>query len=466
VSGLKASIRTLHTARLLDLQIPAIIRTAREADKIDLADSGSETPKPSKNYNLVAKAILEKVKATGELTRREARDAAWCLWETVPALASNGPTVTSLVKAAETSGRRQPFRALASSYMASYAPDRSRIAEISAVLMRLAGGMGKPWAPLQSDLNLFHVVEGPQNLARVAVERSVSPTEVLSGYGLGAVNAQSGFANFCIARALEQMRDGKEPRHEVRLQWVRTFALRDGRELLFQEHGPLVADALLLPFGDTTPEEGVTDKFLAILLRLFGDPRSQPAKWAGMREAAAIVRRWLTKQSLRQFLEVVDRTAVAKMWKHRRAFWSAVYDRGLISDAWVVFSPLGASEARRIFGKEISFATFDGGPVANGQAVLLLRVGRGVVAEWSHSGKCIIWSDAAASGAPSLHSRTYRPNDLRAPDEASPDLRARVFALSHTSPEHYSWQPKVAEKLHQMTGVRISQSQYQVNQWR
>jgi hypothetical protein len=208
---------------------------------------------------------------------------------------------------------------------------------ISALLMRLAGGMGTPWARLQNDLNLFHSIEGPQNLARMAVERGMSPTEVLSGYGLGAVNAQSGFAKYCIAQALEQMRDGRDPRHEVRLQWVKTFALRSERELLFQEQGPLVADALLLPFGETTPTEATTDKFLEILLRLFGDPRLHPAKWARMRDAAAIVRRWLTKQSLRQFLEVVDQTAVARMWKHRRAFWGAVYDRGLISDAWVCF---------------------------------------------------------------------------------------------------------------------------------
>ena len=79
--------------------------------------------------------------------------------------------------------------------------------------MSLAGGMGKPWAPLHNDLNLFHFVEGPNNLARLAVERSISPTEVLTSYGLGALNAQSGFAKYCIARALEQMRDGKEPRH-------------------------------------------------------------------------------------------------------------------------------------------------------------------------------------------------------------------------------------------------------------
>ncbi|MBB5045967.1 hypothetical protein HNR60_000702 [Rhodopseudomonas rhenobacensis] len=452
----------MPTARLPALAIPPITRTAREAEEIGSAVLGADSPRASKNYNLVAREILQKVISTGELTRREARDAAWCLWETVPAIASSSPAVTSLVRATEISGKKQPFRALASSYMSGYAPDRPRIAEISAVLMRLAGSMGRPWGPLQNDLNLFDVVEGPQNLARMAVERSISPTEVLSGYGLGAVNAQSGFSKCCIARALEQMRDGKEPRHDVRLQWVKTFALRDGRELLFQEHGPLVAEALLLPFGASTPEEGVTDKFLAILLRLFGDPRSQPAKWARMREAATIVRRWLTKQSLRQFLEVVDRTAVARMWKHRRAFWGAVYERGLISDAWVVFGPLGAVAARRTFGKEISFATFDGGPVDKGHAVLLLRIGRGVVAEWSHNGRCIIWNDSEARGSPTLHLSTYHAADLRSPNGESPSLAEPVFAITHSGADVYAWQSKVAGKLHQMTGVRIPQSDYQV----
>jgi hypothetical protein len=462
VTGLKASIQALRGTRNWKLRLPQITRTARLAEVLDVSVLGSEAPKPSRDYNLVADNILSKVIATGELTRREARDAAWCLWETKPSLASNSSTVTSLVKATEDSNRKQPFRALASSYMTSYAPDRPAIEIISLVLMRLAGGIGKPWAHLQQDLNLFHSIEGPKNLARVAVERRISPTQVLHDYGLGAVNAQSGFAKHCTAEALEQMRDGREPRHEIRLQWVKTFALRNERELLFQEQGPLVADALLIPFGETTPVEAISDKFLEILIRLFGDPRLHPARWARMRDAAAIVRRWLTKQSLRQFLEVVDQIAVDRMWKHRRAFWGAVYDQELISDAWVVFGPQGADAARRAFGREISFATFDGGTVEKGHAVLLLRVGRGVVAEWSHSGRCIIWHDAEAAGAPVLHAPTYGPASLRAPGGASSTLETAIFAITHSYPENYYWQTRVAQKLHQMTGVRISQIQYQV----
>ena len=213
MTGLKASIQALRGTRNSTLRLPQITRTASLAEVFDVSVLGSEAPKPSKDYNLVAENILNKVIATGEMTRREALDAAWCLWETKPSLASNSSTLTSLVKATEDSNRKQPFRALASSYMTSYAPDRRAIEIISRVLMRLAGGMGKPWAHLQQDLNLFHPIEGPKNLAREAVERGLSPTQVLHDYGLGALNAQSGFAKYCIAEALEQMRDGREPRH-------------------------------------------------------------------------------------------------------------------------------------------------------------------------------------------------------------------------------------------------------------
>lgn len=463
MSVLKAALRAIRTGRAAAFPLPDITLTARAAERIVSPVSDSQAPAPGLDYNTVAANILAKAAATGELTRDEARAAAWCLWDTDPALASSSRAVTSLVRATEASRSKQPFRTLAASYMASYAPERPAIDAISALLVRHARRMGKPWAPLQNDLNLFDAAEGPRNLARVAVARGTSPIAVLSAYGLSAVNAQSGFARSCIATALEALRDGQEQCHDVRLQWVKTFALHDERELLFAEHAPLVADALLIPFGHTAPAEAVADRFTGILLRLFGDPRLQPARWIRMPEAAAVLRRWLTKQSLTQFLDVVDRVAVDRMWKHRRAFWGAIHDAGLISDAWVVFGPKGADLARRAFGKDIAFATFGSGTVAAGHAVLLLRVGQGVVAEWSHNGRCIIWSDAQAHGAPALHAPAYDVAALRASNKATPDLSAPVFAITHGRSDSYHWQMRVAGKLEQMTGVHIAQGRYRVS---
>jgi hypothetical protein len=112
-----------------------------------------------------------------------------------------------------------------------------------------------------------------------------------------------------------------------------------------------------------------------------------------MPSSAAIVRRWLTDQSLRQFLDVLDDSALQHQWKFRRAFWEAVYRRGLIGEAWVVFDKVSA---KLIFKGETPFARWEGGgskQIQNGPACLLLRIGSGIVAEWSHNGRCYIWHD-------------------------------------------------------------------------
>ncbi|MFL9828813.1 EH signature domain-containing protein [Rhodoplanes sp. SY1] len=176
-----------------------------------------------------------------------------------------------------------------------------------------------------------------------------------------------------------------------------------------------------------------------------------------MRDAEAIVRRWLVRASLLQFLDVVEEKAEPGMWIPRRAFWEAVYKKDLIRDAWVVFDGGGAQRARRSFGNELRFATFSG--VTPGQAVLILAIGTGLVVEWSFSGKCIIWEQADARDAPRLYQPTYRPGDLRH-RTATDDIDKPVFAISHMGSESYNWQRKVAAKLTRMTGVRLTQADY------
>ncbi len=254
---------------------------------------------------------------------------------------------------------------------------------------------------------------------------------------------------------------GAEADPSKRLEIVQNLALRAQGGLTFPEHGPLVAEALIKPFGQTMPDRATRDQFLALLIALFGDPRRYPGRWTRMREIETTIKRWLTEQTLRQFLDVVDEVAVERMWKYRRAFWEAIYAAELIDEAWVVFDPDGVRAARHTFGKQVEFAQFEDS-VQSGQAVLLMRVGRGVVAEWSHTGKCIIWNDAEARGAPRLNKPEYAVRNLRAPFNASADITRAIFAVSHTNADRYGWQHKVANKIHQMTGVRIPQSSYTV----
>lgn len=463
MSLLKDAIRSIGSRPLAPLRFPE--RTAVEAAAARLPDGTSDGPRKGRNYDEIAGELLRRI-GTGEvcpqLTSKEARDAAWCLWATTPALADHPGPLRCILNAVEAAPRQSPGRALAAAYMSAYAPDRAGIQEASAVLERLTARLGRPWTGLHDAYRLFHHREGPDRVARRALAERTSPTAVLRAGGLGALDGRSGFARACTGALLAEIaRDaGSEPRDRLAL--VQRVALGPEGRLLFDEHAPLVADALTKPFRDALPEKDVRDAYLSVLLALFKDPRLYPGNWARMPEAADTVRRWLTEQSLRQFLDIVGRGIQDQqhMWAPRRRFWEAVYEAGLISQAWVVFEPAGQQLARRVFGRTASFGAFGG--VQAGQAVLLLQVGRGLVIEWSHTGRCIIYNDAEAARVPKLYRKEYDAFELRAPDGATDNVGRSVFAVRHWPHEgQNSWQRKVAAKLHQMTGVRLRPEQFE-----
>ena len=132
------------------------------------------------------------------------------------------------------------------------------------------------------------------------------------------------------------------------LQKVKTWGLRPDKTIAFEQHRGVLVDALVLPFAEPTPSKQVRDNYLGFLVSNFGDPRLHSGRWTQMPSSGRVVRRWLTDQSLRQFLDVLDDSALEHQWKYRRAFWEAVYRKNLIAEAWVIFDRVGAQRARRI----------------------------------------------------------------------------------------------------------------------
>lgn len=231
-----------------------------------------------------------------------------------------------------------------------------------------------------------------------------------------------------------------------------------------------IADALLLPYSDATPEKRDRDRLLSFLLEQFEDPRQRPEHWTPMPQASRIARKWLIEQSLRQFLDVVSHSIVdptgALQWRYRRAFWTAVYDHQLITDACVIFDDEGARIAERVFEGKTPYSKWRRAArytqrkqIQRGQACLLLRIGPGVVAEWSHNGRCNIWRDAGDATAPKLHQDDYSSDEVQAASGYAP-LEAAKLAIMHSAPATYSWQGKVANVISELTGVTIFGSEY------
>jgi len=444
--------------------VPAIDAAA---GRIQAPSADLEAQIEDKDYDRIASELKGKLERAAVLDWRGLRDAAWCLWGTNPRLAEYPVLLRGILREIAEQKSRKPYRSLATNYIRSFDLKLPGLPEIAQSLSHGAELRGMPWSGLQSDFSVFDPEVGPGRVAKAAISSDTSPTDVLKASGLNALEAQSGFAKHSTQLALELLAGGLQMDHARRLDLIRRLTLDERGRLIFSDFGYLVASALVLPFRDRTPETGLRDKILALLISLFGDPRLRSDGWIRMREAEQIVRRWLTEQSLRQFLDVVDKVAVERMWRYRRAFWEAVYGEKLVSEAWVVFGSDGEKVARRVFGKEASFGTFSrfgNKIVEKGHAVLLLRIGNGVVADWSHNGRCCIWSNHEGRGAPSLYQAVYSTNEVSIAGGISDDINRATFSISHMSPETYNWQMKVAAKIQQMTGHRVPQSKFVVRQ--
>jgi hypothetical protein len=454
--------------RRLGLDVPGppnVTAVERAAAAIDGAGNGLQQPARVEDWDAIALRLGDKVENGVPLTTGELCKAAWCLWTTRPALGNSPTLLEALLRQVAAAERRRPFRALASSFVAAFDPARPGINVTGRVLAVEALRWGKPWQGLQEVHSFFHPEEGPRRLARTAIESGGTVPETLRQHGLGTMAAGGGYAKAVTGAILRELAGGAEVDHRRRLERIRQVALRPEGSLIFEDQSVLVAEALLRPFRRDDPDIAIQDLFLQTVLSLFGDPRLRPGRWNQLRELEDIVQRWLTRQSLRQFLEIVDQTADLSMWKYRRRFWEAVHNAGLVKGAWVVLGPDGVSRARRAFGKSASFAQFSGGgrkQVASGHAVLLLQVGRGVVADWSHNGKCNIWADADMVGAPKLFRGTYDSDEVRIAAGTGNLETDSLFSIMHMSSETYNWQNKVADRLFKMTGFRLQQTLYRV----
>lgn len=458
-----ARLSSTHSAIVL----PSLSFTTKAAAKIGASEMNLVARSNTASMNQISMDLLKQLLSGGSLTSRQLRDAIWCLWGTTPALADYPEAFDAIMKMIGSSTKRNPFRNLAAVYLVQFAPQQSGFGEASSVLQRLAIRWGEPWAGYQQSYSLYDCIEGPRAIARASLQQNQSATQALQTMGLGALDAQSSFAEAITSELLVGLANGAEPDHERRLARVQAYAMDSQGQPLFNTLDLEIAEALMKPFIARAPEKRIKDLFLNFILSIFGDPRIRPARWERFPTIKSVVIAWLTEQSLRQFLDIVSNSmnseADERMWKYRRAFWEAAHHKGLIRGAWVVFAEEGAKLARRSFGKNSGFATFNNRGsryVQKTHAVLLLEIGNGIVADWSHSGKVNIWSNAQDHTAPKMYKASYSSDDVQIKSGSGDMETADYLVKSHVSPSTYSWQRAIAQRLYLLTNLRLQQSDY------
>ena len=352
-------------------------------------------------------------------------------------------------------------------YLAQYDPEWPYFSRLVSYLQSVDEDRKPSILKRLCELGLIDSANGPKKLARAikknadrfSAAKILDALNLTNGLEVGDF-AGATFSEFC---KLVVAAGAREPNliHRL-LEWGRSGG---GQRETFPKRTPEFIRALLVPWVDSglEPSKNLEREISNFLLDTLGDPRFSKSslRWNSIDEnAKAYFIRLLNKASVTQFFDVVTQTMnsqdAKRMWRYRRKFWSAYLP--YIDHAWVVFGPTGQRLARQMSedSEDKSYSQF-GIHRAEGadssHAVLIMSIGDLVIAEWSHNGKCRMWSKDVAS-APKLYNKsTYRVRDLR---------NGEWWEKSHTGNENYSWQRTFADKIRRHTGVAMTHSEYAV----
>jgi hypothetical protein len=304
------------------------------------------------------------------------------------------------------------------------------------VLAAAAGGAAErhdwPWRQRGRDWLLWNAQQRPAKLGD-ALMRTDQPLAVLRGAGLDGDLEAGAFVANVLDTACLKTAESRGPEAE---QWGKRLVLLF-ESLQVGGSNALLAYGLLSPWGGGNPGEAYRKSIAKLLVDRIGDPRFNTNAWEAVADdlrrrkvdfdpaqLVAVLRRWLTQETVRAFFRIVGATTDRKdQWDAREAFWLGYLKAGLIQDAWFAFGRRAEAIAgARAADEGLRFGRVVGGGDPSHSA-LLIALGDLRIAEWSHNGACRFWPAVSSTqatkalssaSAPQLYLATYEGPLLRA----------------------------------------------------
>lgn len=439
-----------------------------------LDDVALQPPPPMMDIGRRLRLVYSKSRASGyvELSRSELRKLPFAYWvDTEPALSTTDPELvrqyweTYLPEAIQSSPRRAK-RWLSPLFYTYCEHFTQRDYEFEAFAKRLEKAVQLADGLFAEKLRGLHAVHrffdpsnAPGKLSNLFfMSQSKSVDQLLEDHLLwpGFVSSGLGLAIFKSALNLpgERMRESQTVMRLI--DWSRKCpapVVKTDLRVAF-------ADGLLRHWVGRKPADSLRNTLVDFFLKNYGDPRFEGHRhyqWGGVsQQALGVVLNWLTGDTLRGFMKLLQRTA-DDIWYHRQKFWMAYYEHGHIDEAWIALGDNASFEARRLKMDEkgMGSGSLDGGATSN-QSVLLMKIGGLVFTEWSHNGSLRAYSEGSPD-APRLYQSTYHGADLRA--AASMDFHDGMnmrSELTHAHSDKGSWQRKARDFIRRHTGTYLS----------
>lgn len=386
-----------------------------------------------------------------QISRKDWSKAGWCLWLKDYELAETPSFLKAYLRRIWEAKRRSNYKKLIGAYLYDYDPNKLSIQLVGKFLAKGVMDWDWVWAERQDRYSLFST-EGVSMFAKECLDSNTSINRLLEETGLGSNFSDSGFARETYRYALKSIEQTGFTSTPNLLPRILEWSLDDSG-LRHPGTERELADVLLLPWQNNSPAKETQQQIEEFLLLHFKDPRIRNApgsKWIHVSEEAKnVMLRWMVGAALEQFLQVVDQVAMPSQWKYRRAFWTAYYKAGVVDEAWVAFALKGQYAAKRSFGETRGFAKLTG--ASQDHAVLIMKIGGLTIADWSHNGKCHVWTEANRD-APKLYRSTYSRYSLV--DKSSND------GVVHSGAPNGTWQAKVANYVARHTSIRLKMNDY------
>lgn len=220
---------------------------------------------------------------------------------------------------------------------------------------------------------------------------------------------------------------------------------------------------IVYPVREHPPEHDLIKKARSVIEKNFVDPRAEVGEWPfipeilggekARNECIEQVKKWEIFQSITLFFHIMEKAIGGDskhQWPERRKLWLQYFTKNTVSDAWVVLGSKAAGVAARLKlkgdeeVKQLKWGELSGG---GDQSVLLLKIGRLTIAEWSHSGACRFWKDSDRQG-PQLHRSYYSPQGIRTENENN------IEKVIHD--DRVDWQGKIKQNIKTHTGIGLS----------
>lgn len=439
-----------------------------EAALASLKSTLSTERPPLFDKHQVSRLLVAKLEAGERWSDRDLRRAVWLLWGVENAFSERDDLFDAVCLGLRTTQRQRVISSAVSYYFEAFDPDARRFDEFGEALAAAVDRFEWPNADFRSQHDahaLFSPTMAPQKYADEGVRRDLPPSEVLRACGIsGAEQSRLSETIFAAQFEIYARRPWNANEDDItRLaRWAFTDASPAGRrgdkkELVFPRQKAAFARALTLPF-ETAPAP-IQERALTQLLSVLADPRTHPQDWANVSDARNIAIRWLTSESLDAFFNLIGAAAKEEHWKYRQKFWLAYHEKGVIDQAWVVLGPEAEDHAPTNLKSRGGFGRVTD-PPERSHSYIMMTIGDVTIVEASHNGACHLWASGdRGETVPSLFHSTYQMREIRR-RRREQDNR-RVFF--HHASDAYVWQRNISEQIGRLTGVRLSQADYQVN---